>query len=91
MAHTSVSFPSTSNHISPMLTLVVDLCTCSTATMDGGLISLIEYLLMKLDTFSTLPMSTLMVNAIATEIMAEALAVQGIKTVLTVQVLRAAA
>ena len=43
--------------------LAVDLCICSTATMDGGLTRLIECLLMKLDTFLMLPMNTLLANA----------------------------
>ena len=52
--------------------------------MDGGLISLIGFLLMKLDMSSMLPMNTPLVDVIATEIMVWARAVQRIKTVSTV-------
>ena len=52
------SFPSTSRNILLMPTLGVDLCTCSTAMMDGDLISLIRFLLMKLDTSSMLLMNS---------------------------------
>ena len=91
MVHTLVSFPSISRSILLMPTLGVDLCTCSTAMMDGDLISLIRFLLMKLVTSSMLPMNTLLANAVATQIMARAHAVRGIRIVSTVQVPREAA
>ena len=91
MVHILVSSPNTSRCILRMPTLRVDLCICSTAMMDGGLISLIGYSLTRLDIFSMLQMNTPLVDAIATEIMARACAVRGIKIVLIVQVLREAA
>ena len=87
--HTWDSSQSTDKSISPMLTLEVDLCTCSTVMMAGGLIRLTECLLTKLDMFSMLVTNIL--AAIATVIMAKALALLGTATVFHVLALRSAA